>query len=167
MHRRLIAPAPPSPASYWVEARFPFFWLAAAPVGAVALCLKGAQDGGGRGGGTLPEQHEQKQGPFGAAHLCDQVWAARLRSAASRPAFRTDFGLYVGLVVLWGPSELGVVAGPGQLWGRLRAGVGPPLLCPHEPLSAVLRSSQSTPRVRRGYRGSLEGTQRMEYFFCE
>lgn len=50
------------------------------------------QDGGGRGGGALSEHHEQEQGPLGAAHLCDQVGAARPRSAASRPARRAAPG---------------------------------------------------------------------------
>lgn len=40
---------------------------------------------------------------------------ASLRSPPARS--QVDLGLYVGLVVLWGPAELGVVVGPRQLLG--------------------------------------------------
>lgn len=73
---------------------------------------------------------------------------ASLRSPPARS--QDDLGLYVGFVVLWGPAELGVVAGPRQLLGGLRAGVGLFPLCPHESPPAVLYSAQDSPRVRVG-----------------
>lgn len=148
MHRKLILPAP-QPLIGWQPASLSSDWLRLQQER--LLCVwRGVQDGGGWGGGALPEQHEQEQGPLRAAHLCDQVGAAWPRSAAPRPALRTTLGC---MWVLWccgGPAELGVVAGPRQLLGGLRAGVGLFPLCPYESPPAVLYSAQDSPRVRVG-----------------
>lgn len=66
------------------------------------------QDGGGRGGGALPEHHEQEQGPLGAAHLCHQVGAARTPAPQPPvPACRAALG------AAWAPG--------GETQGRVRA----------------------------------------------